>query len=79
MTRGGLGHPLERHLAEVGGQQEAELGEEDQDAGDDHDDVPDPDDQVDLLVDDVDGEVAHSRHQGRLAAVANKVHVADYN
>ena len=60
MTRGGLGHPLERHLAEVGDQQEAEPGEEDLDAGDDHEDVPDPDEQVDLLVDDVDGKIAHS-------------------
>ena len=79
MTRGGLGHPLERHLAEVGGQQERELGEEDQDAGDDHEDVPDPDEQVDLLVDDVDRKIAHSRHQCWLAAVANEVHLADYN
>ena len=60
MTRGGLGHPLELHLAKVGNQHEAELGEEDQDAGDDHEDVPDPDEQVDLLVDDVDGKIAHS-------------------
>ena len=60
VTRGGLGHPLERHLAKVGNQEEAELAEEDQDAGDDHEDVPYPDEQVDLLVDDVDGKIAQS-------------------
>ena len=79
MTRGGLGHPLERHLAEVGDQHEAELGEEDQDAGDDHEDVPDPDEQVDLLVDDVDGKITDSGCVLYLSAVTKEGHFTHYN
>ena len=60
MRGSGLGASLKSQHPEVGSQKEAQLGEHNQDSDDDHQEEPDPDDQVDLLVDDVDREVAHS-------------------
>ena len=60
MGGSGLGAPLKSQHTEVGSQEKAQLGEHHQDSDDDHQEEPDPDDQVDLLIDDVDREVAHS-------------------
>ena len=46
---------------------------------DDEEDIPDEEDKINLLIDDIDGEGAHSRHSDRFTSVTKVLHVAGHH
>ena len=67
---------LDDELAKIRSDEDHDLTNDVEDCDDDHEEVPDPDDQVDLLVEDVDGQVTHPVHILDISRGSEVVHGA---